>query len=722
MTECVRQVVAVLVGLMVQVLRIVSATAELGRGNCAVMVLYFAFVVGLGVFFSRREKNTDEYLLGGRRMPWFVIGISYMISLLSTISLVAVPGEAFNHGLTMAFRNLISPFASVLAFYLFVRFYFRVRTYTPFSYLEQRYDRRVRLLGSLVFWWTRLAYLALVLYSSSKVFEGAAGYPVWFTILVVGLVGVVYTTLGGMKAVVWTDFAQFLILAVGLGLVTLKCAASVEGGFAGIVTYAFEHERGFEGFKDPAFFAVNPYVRLSFWLLFIGIFTEHLFYSSSDQISIQRLLSTSSYERAENSLYTFAVVGVPFMFVLWFLGLAIFAFYSQHPDPSVTSGDIALFRFIGTHLPSPVPGLVISAMLAAVMSTLDSGMNSLAAVATKDLYIVYFCPDATEEEQVTFSRLMTVLVGVSAIVVALVIATVSTSLKETIIEASAIWMAFNGVLAPAFLVGVTTRKVNAGDIIAAIVTSWCVTAGMIVWYLIGKQGPTPISFMFVGFPGFVVMLVMGYAPLLMRRRAQPDKTDGLTLLTLEPQVPRVPGRVPGGVSKRLYLGAIIGGLLAAFLSTAVWLAVRAMAGADSSARTWLPALGCLAVAAGLGGAAATFALIYRMWAAIQDGRPRTTPAKAVGFLFIPVFNVYWGSQAYWGWARDYNRYIEDAGIDAPRASEGLAFAMFALLLGAAVPILGLLAVYVYLILSIKFWGNVCDGINAIAASKAAAAQ
>jgi SSS family transporter len=515
----------------------ISAAPSLQFFDWAVMVLYLLFVVGLGVLFSRRENTTDDYLLGGRRMPWLIIGISYMVSLMSTISLVSVPGEAFNYGLTKSIHTLLAPLAAVLSFYLFVRFYFMVRTFTPFSYLERRFDRRVRLLASLVFWWTRLAYLAMVLYSSSKVFEGAAGWPVWLTVSLVGVVGIVYTTMGGMKAVVWTDFSQFLILVGGVVLVSAICACSVEGGAPGIVRYAFENGRGFDGVREPDFLAFNPYVRLSLWIMVVAIFSEHMFYNSSDQISIQRLLSTSSYRDATKSLFTFVVIGLPFGCLLWFLGLAIFAYYGQHPsEAGDITGDTALFTFVSVHLPSPIPGLIISAMLAAVMSTLDSGMNSLAAVATKDIYVQYFRPDADERQQVAFARVMTVVVGVFAIGVSLVIAAVATSIGETIMEASAIWMSFGGVLAPVYLIAVTTRKVKGRHILIACLTSWLVTAGVVVWYYLSKLDPDPakhVSFLFVGVPGQVVVLVLGYLPVFLPGRPEAGKTEGLTLWTLK---------------------------------------------------------------------------------------------------------------------------------------------------------------------------------------------
>lgn len=551
----------------------VVVTPTLALADYVVMGLYFLFVVGLGILFSRKEKDTEEYLLGGRRMPWWVIGVSYMISLMSTISLVAIPGEAYNHGLTRGLMSVMAPFAAIGTFYLFVRFYFRTKTFTPFSYLEQRFDHRVRLLGSLVFAWTRLTYLAMVLYSSSKVFEGAAGWPVWFTVCLIGVIGIFYTTLGGMKAVVWTDFTQFIILLVGMAVITVTISASVDGGVAGIVTYAFEHERGFEGLKNPEFYSFSPYVRLTIWMMVIGIIMEFLFYNSSDQISIQRLLATSSYKQAQKSMFTFVIIGLPFAAVLWFIGLAVFSYYGQHPDEAAgLTGDTALFRYIATHLPSPLPGLVISAMLAAVMSTLDSGMNSLATVGTKDVYIQFFRRDASEQQQVLFSRVMTVVAGMFAVGVALLIASVAESIRDTIMEVNTIWGAFSAVLAPMFLIGVTTRKVQARHIIVGCVTAWVVATVLVAWYLMSKNGleglaannaaarlaqyvfsaqvtdwehgvstaavvgralfARPVSFMFVAFPGLVVMLVIGYIPVFLPGKIDPKKTDGLTLLTL----------------------------------------------------------------------------------------------------------------------------------------------------------------------------------------------
>ena len=136
------------------------------------------------------------------------------------------------------------PIMALIAFYLFIRFYFKRRMFTPFEYLEARFDSRVRIMGSGLYLLTRIIYLALVLYSSAKVFEGASNWPVIRTILIIGIVGIVYTVMGGIRAVIWTDFIQFLVLVGGLAIVVVKAVSVVPGGVISSFKYAIDHGRG----------------------------------------------------------------------------------------------------------------------------------------------------------------------------------------------------------------------------------------------------------------------------------------------------------------------------------------------------------------------------------------------------------------------------------------------------------------------------------------------
>lgn len=503
----------------------------------SVVAAYLLITVLIGWWFTEKETTTASYMLGGRSMPWWLIGVSYTISLLSTISLVAVPGEAYSHGIIMSLRCVIAPFGALLGFYLFIRFYFRSRAFTPFQYLEERFDIRVRSIAAVIYWLSRLFYLSLVLYTSAKVFEGASDWPVPMTIILVGLIGTLYTTCGGVRAVVWTDMIQFVILAGGVAWIVVAAVNRIPGGTMEVVNYAVTHERGLSELNDPSFYSLSPYVRLTLWALVFTTFSEYLFYNSSDQIAIQRLLSTSNYKQAKRSTLTFVFVSIPVTLALWFMGLAIFAFYGQAPaETRPVDGDLALFRFIATELPSPVPGFIVAAMLAAVMSTLDSGINSLSTVATKDFYLRLMKHDATEAQQVRFTRWMTIATGAFAVVMGLVISHISSGMGETIMEAGSIWISLSVVLMPIVLLGVTTRSMSAKQALSLLALGTLVYIPMVIWYLMGRNSESieTISFIYLPVPSLILMVAVGYI-MAWLSKPQPDaKTRGLTLHTPEP--------------------------------------------------------------------------------------------------------------------------------------------------------------------------------------------
>ncbi len=450
------------------------------------MVVYMLAVVALGAYFSKNEDSSEEYLLGGRRMPWYAVGISCLMSLLSTYSLVMVPGEIYNHGLSLWMIQLTAPLFTVLAFMLFIRFYFRLGSFTPFEYLEYRYDSRIRSLIASIVLYTRGMWLAMVLFSTAKVFEGGAGWPAWITITVVGIIGIVYTVMGGLKAVIWTDVLQFFVLVLGMGIAIGVLIQHIDGGATGAISYAIGHGHGATRFTEPDFYVINPYVRLTFWLLLLGAIMNPLASAASDQVNIQRLLSTSSYKESLKAQITSSLISLPFMLMLWFVGLAIFTFYSQNPDPRVTSGDEAFFVFVGTRLPPPVPGLILAAMLAAVMSSLDSGINSLATIWLKEFHQRFINKDLNDKDQVKVSRIATVAIGVFAMAFAITISLTSKELGHSVVEAATIFYALSVVIVPAYLFAVLSPKASSAMIWILASLCWGMNFGTTTWHIATK--------------------------------------------------------------------------------------------------------------------------------------------------------------------------------------------------------------------------------------------
>lgn len=498
-----------------------------------VMVVYLLSVVAIGWYFSKNENSTDDFLLGGRRIPWWAIAISMFATLMSALSFLGIPSEAFGHGCRLWITMLIAPFALYVSIRLFMRFYYTMGSFTPYEYLERRFSPSVRLICSLLFLSQRGIYLALVLYASAVAFKSAAGWNPLFTIALVGVLGIVYTVLGGMKAVVWTDVLQFFVLFGGLAFIIVKLSLMIPGGFSGGVEYAFANGRGFD--FDSTFFTFDPYERFTLWLLIFSALGSNMFSYCADQLNVQRLLSTKTYSVAKKAAYTSWAVGFPVVTILYVIGILLYSFYSRAPEAAELqkiANDHALPTFIVKFLPSPIPGIIMSALLAAIMSTLDSGMNSLAAILVKDVYKRFVNKDANERQELKMARWFTVLIGLYMMGMAIFIYALSGQASSTIMEAASIWSAVVMILVGVYLLGVTNERASSKLIIGLLIAAIPITV-VSAWALYYSVPPDErISFTITSnIPG-VFVIVVGFVFVLFGKKQPKEKIDGLTLFTL----------------------------------------------------------------------------------------------------------------------------------------------------------------------------------------------
>ncbi|MBQ6473379.1 MAG: sodium/solute symporter [Victivallales bacterium] len=450
------------------------------------IVAYLVAIVVIGVACSGRQKDSRAYMLGGGRMPYLALGISCLMAALSAFSLVMVPGEIYNHGLTMFVLSLLYPVFTIFTCMVFMRFYFRLGAFTPFEYLERRYSPAVRTLMASMTIYLRLIYLGMVLFSTSKIFEGAAGWPSWLTILLCGGISIAFTSAGGLKAVVWTDVMQFVVLIGGLFCILGALFLKVDGGLFGCIAYAFQHGHGLSEFARADFYLLNPYVRLSFWLLLLGQFLSPITIMASDQMTVQRLLASGSYRNAVKTQVTNTCLTIPTVIILWTIGLLVFSYYHQH-HLEARSGDTALFQFIVTELPSPIPGLVIAGMLAAVISTLNSVFNSMATVYLKELHLRHINAALSEERQVAYTRVATIVIGALSCGLGLLIAYSADILRQSVVEASTIFNAFDAITIPAFVYAVLSRKAETLLVWVTAGLLWGLKFAMIAWYWLSTR-------------------------------------------------------------------------------------------------------------------------------------------------------------------------------------------------------------------------------------------
>lgn len=482
----------------------------------AVLVFYLVLVVGMGSFFFRGQHNTEDYFLAGRRMPWVAVGVSIFASLFSAISLLGSPGWVYENDLTLGLTLVTIPIVTPIVIWVFLPFYHRLRVFTAYEYLERRFDPSVRLASSVLFLFLRGSYLAVVIYAPSLVLSTVTGLELQWTILLIGGLATLYTLLGGMKAVIWTDVVQAAVLFGGLILVTAILILRVDGGLGEIVAAAsqggpFRIETGWNSWAEVTLVAV-----------LINGFFIHLSMYGADQITLQRYLTTPTLRAGRNSMILNAVMVVPAALLLLFVGGALYVFYQQFPARLAEGlkGDAVLPHFVVHELPAGISGVFIAAMFAAAMSTIDSAINSLSTSTMKDLYQRYFRPEDDERRNLNVSRLLTVFWGGAATVCALFVDSFFTGILNA---SKTLAGFFTGSLLGIFILGMLSTRTTAPGVLGGALCGFAAVVSAAQW--------TSMNFLWYAPLGSVVTLVTGYLLSLATTRIPLGKLKGLTIQT-----------------------------------------------------------------------------------------------------------------------------------------------------------------------------------------------
>ena len=481
----------------------------------AVLIFYIVLVVGMGSFFFRGQHNTEDYFLAGRRMPWVAVGISIFATLFSAISLLGSPGWVYDNDLTLGLTLVTIPICTPIVIWVFLPFYHRLRVFTAYEYLERRFNPSVRLASSLLFLFMRGSYLAVVIYAPSLVLSTVTGLELKWTIFIIGGLATLYTLLGGMKAVIWTDVVQVTVLFGGLIMVTAVLILRVDGGVGEIVAVASQ---------DGPFHVETSWgtwAEVTLWAVLVNGFFIHLSMYGVDQMTLQRCLTTPTLRAGRNSMLLNAIMVLPAALLLLFVGGALYVFYQQFPARlgEGLRGDAVLPHFVIHELPPGVSGVFIAAMFAAAMSTIDSAINSLSTSTMKDLYQRYVQTQAEEKTYLNVSRLFTVFWGGMATVFALYV-----NYFPNILSASKTLAGFfSGSILGIFMLGMlSTRTTPAGVLIGAL-------AGVAA--VVSAAQWTSMSFLWYAPLGSVVTLVSGYLLSLTTPRMPLRHLQGLTIQT-----------------------------------------------------------------------------------------------------------------------------------------------------------------------------------------------
>ena len=496
-----------------------GARATFGLINYTFLILYMIGLVYMGLYFSKREKGTDDYFLAGRRIPWWASGLSVMGTGLSALTYISLPALVYGTD-WFAYPGVVGLIlVPIITIYFYLPFFRRLNIVTAFEYLERRFNLPVRLYGSAQFIIFQLVRISIVLYLPAIVLSTITGINIYLCILSMGLLSTFYTVLGGIEAVVWTDVFQVIIFFGGIIVALVVIPFHIDGGVIEMI------KTGMADDKFRIFYLEWDITATTFWVVVLGGGFGTLIQYTSDQAMIQRYLTTKDEKAAAKGLWLNVAMTIPTGLLFYCMGTALYAFYNSHPS-SINMGmqnDAIFPLFISQKIPVGLAGLLIAAIFSAAMSSLDSGMNSMATAFVTDFYR-RFKPNASEHSCLNLARWATLIIGVIATAVALIMVTFD--IKSASLFFTSILGLFSSGLAGLFALGIFTKRSRGiGAFIGAITSA-------IVLYFIKYY--TEINFYLYAFLGFVVCFIVGYfASLIIPEREKSMK--GLTLYTTLPR-------------------------------------------------------------------------------------------------------------------------------------------------------------------------------------------
>ncbi|MEL6226089.1 MAG: sodium/solute symporter [Pseudomonadota bacterium] len=423
------------------------------------------FVVGLYLFglllfgFALRKQSSDsDYFLGGRSIGWFPLTLSTMATQLSAISFVSAPafvGLREDGGLKWLTYELAMPLAMILVMFVIAPALYRAGVVSIYSFLERRFDRTTRLLVSAAFQVVRAFSTGIMVYAMGLILQAVLDFPLWQSIVFVGLITLVYSTTGGMKAVVYGDAVQMGLIFFGL-LVVGAYALGEVGGWS--MFWQHVDARRFTTLDyDAIGFDSDPF---GFWPMLFGGIVLYASYYGCDQTQAQRLMSARSPADTRRLLFADGALRFPLVLLYCLVGLLVGVVVTSNPElMSAIPGDRPDYMmpvFIINVLPHGVIGLLLVAIMAAAMSSLSSAINSLAAVTLEDLESLGLAPRSKQSE-VTWARIVSLSWGV----VILVMSTYAGSIAPTVIEAiNKVGSAMYGPVLAVFLLGIVGPRVT----------------------------------------------------------------------------------------------------------------------------------------------------------------------------------------------------------------------------------------------------------------------
>ncbi|SDC01854.1 solute:Na+ symporter, SSS family [Pedobacter soli] len=465
--------------------------------DLAIISIYLVGMILVGVYFSRKNKNSEQFTKASGLIPGWAIGLSIYATFLSSNTFLGVPGKAFGGNWNAFVFSISMPLAAWVASKYFVPFYRNTGEISAYTHLEKRFGAWARVYAVVCFLLTQLARMGSIFFGIALSLQALTGYSMQMIMIVMGVCIIVYTVLGGIEAVIWTEVVQAIVKTFGALLILYLVISNMPGGVAKIVEIGKTADKFSLGSFKPDF------ISSSFWVVLLYGFFINLNNFGMDQNYIQRYHTASSSRAASKSIWLCVWLYIPASLLFFIIGSCLFAYYEINPElvqsikhqvaierlplhASATEilkvqnalqpadyGDKIMPHFMVTKIPVGLVGLIVSAILSAAMSTISSGMNASATVFSVDIYKRYFKPEISEKQNLSLLHIATVVFGLLGMIAGIAMIGVKSILD--------VWWELSGIFAAGmlglFLLGIISRQTKNHEAITATI----IGIAVIIW-------------------------------------------------------------------------------------------------------------------------------------------------------------------------------------------------------------------------------------------------
>lgn len=479
--------------------------------DLAVIAIYLVAMMLVGFYFSKKNKNADQFTRASGLVPGWAIGMSIYATFLSSNTFLGVPGKAFGSNWNAFVFSISMPFAAWIASKYFVPFYRSTGEISAYTHFEKRFGPWARTYAVICFLLTQLARMGSVFFGIALSLQALTGYSMSSIMLIMGICIIIYTVLGGIEAVIWTEVVQGVIKTLGALLILYLIITGMPGGVSRIIEIGKENGKFSLGSLAPDF------TVSSFWVILLYGFFINLNNFGMDQNYIQRYHTAKNSEQASKSIWLCVWLYVPASLLFFVIGSCLFAYYQVHPElvevirhqaaierlPHGASeaairqlasslqpsdyGDKVMPHFMVNKIPMGLVGLIVSAILSAAMSTISSGMNASATVFSVDIFKRYFKPDLKEKQTLKLLHLSTVVFGLLGMGTGIAMIGVKSILD--------VWWQLSGIFAAGmlglFLLGIISKRSSNHEALTATIIGIIV----IVWMTFSDRMPSEYSFL-----------------------------------------------------------------------------------------------------------------------------------------------------------------------------------------------------------------------------------